>query len=55
MLSGLTHREIAMRTGRHRGTVSHDICDHRERFEASPVYARLTSKLARAALAAAGV
>jgi len=55
MLSGLTHRGIALRTKRHRGTVAHDIYDHRERIEAKPAYARLTAKLARAALAAAGV
>ena len=55
MLSGCTHREIALRTKRHRGTVSHDIRDHRERFEANPAYARLTARIARAALAAVGV
>jgi REP element-mobilizing transposase RayT len=55
MLSGCTHREIAMRTGRHRGTVAHDIQDHRERLEAKPAYARLASTLMHAVLAAAGV
>ena len=55
MLSGCSHREIAMRTHRHRGTVSHDILDHRERFDASNSYAKLTSKLAHTALAAMGV
>ena len=55
MLSGCTHREIALRTKRHRGTVAHDIQDHRERLEAEPAYADLTAQLARKALAAIGV
>jgi hypothetical protein len=55
MLCGCSHREIAMRTHRHRGTVSHDIMDHRERFDADKSYARLTSKLTHTALAAMGV
>ena len=55
MLAGCTHREIALRTKRHRGTVSHDIQDHRERLEAEPAYADLTAQLARKALATIGV
>ena len=55
MLAGCTHREIALRTGRHRGTVAHDIQDHRERTESDPTYERLAARLARAALAAVGV
>ncbi|MEM8884953.1 MAG: transposase [Planctomycetota bacterium] len=54
-LCGLTHREIAMRTKRHRGTVAHDVADHRELFEAHPGYANLTARLMRAALTAVGV
>jgi REP element-mobilizing transposase RayT len=55
MLSGCTHREIALRTKRHRGTVAHDLADHRERIDAEPAYADLTAPLARKALAAIGV
>ena len=55
MLSGCTHREIALHTGRHRGTVAHDVHDHRERIENHPAYANLVSTLARSALAAVGV
>jgi len=55
MLSGCTHREIAKRVGRHRGTVAHDIHDHRERLEAKPGYVRLISELVCSALSAAGV
>ena len=55
MLAGCTHREIALRTGRHRGTVSHDIKDHRELAEANPAYEKLAARLTRTALAAIGV
>lgn len=55
ILSGCKHREIAMRTNRHRGTVAHDIQDHRRRLETEPAYAELAAHLARAALAAMGV
>jgi REP element-mobilizing transposase RayT len=55
MLCGSSHREIALRTQRHRGTVSHDIQDHRERLESNAAYAQLSARLAHAALAAVGV
>jgi len=55
LLAGCSHREIALRTKRHRGTVSHDIHDHRERLEANSVYAKLTAQLTRSALCAVGV
>ncbi|MEM8885256.1 MAG: transposase [Planctomycetota bacterium] len=54
-LSGCSHREIAMRTNRHRGTVSHDVADHYARFESNFAYAALTSRLMRRALADVGV
>ena len=55
MLSGCTHREIALRTQRHRGTVAHDLKDHAERLESHDSYAELTARLTRAALQAVGV
>jgi len=55
MLAGCSHREIALRTGRHRGTVTHDLAEHRDRLARSGLYEKMTAKLARAVLAAVGV
>ena len=55
MLSGCTHREIARHLKRHHGTIAHDIHDQLQWIQERSAYAELVSRLARRALALAGV
>ena len=50
LLSGCTHREIAMRVKRHAGSICRDLQDHAQLIRASRDYERLFSRLAHAAL-----
>lgn len=51
LVSGCTHREIAMRVRRHAGSISRDLQDHAQLVRQSREYEWLFSRLAHAALA----
>lgn len=53
LLSGPTHREIALRIGRHPSTISRDIASHGQLTRTTPAYEQLAARLAHEVLEAA--